>query len=325
MAIPNLPPFLQSYTTSSSQNPNPITASYQFSEKLGKSKTHCLWWPCRDSHPKTILLFIPGNPGLADFYSPYLSHIYNSSRSSLAILALSHIGLSSSVDSVPLAFSSLQAQVAGILESIDSLRTTYGSVFKLILIGHSVGAWIALQAFKETSSQVAGVFLLFPTIAHILNTPNGKRLSWIFKHPIPTVLSKLTNALRFIPKSVIKAALFSDWPSEQMSVLWSFLSSPSAVLTSLIMAGEEMRTIKDLNTQFLEEVRDKLYFFFATEDDWVGSNKELIMKALSGGARAIQIVHGRHGIPHAYCINHSEELGDQTLQWLHEENFNHTT
>ena len=69
------------------------------------------------------------------------------------------------------------------------------------------------------------------------------------------------------------------------------------------MAGEEMNTIKDLDIPLLEKLGDKLYFFFATEDNWVGANKEVIVKALSGEAHSIRIVHGRHGIPHAYCIS----------------------
>ena len=96
-----------------------------------------------------------GNPGLADFYIPYLSHVHNSSTSPTAILALSHIGLSSSVEPVPLAFSSLQAQVAGVIECVESLKETFDSTFSLVLIGHSVGAWIVLQVntYKDKQTQ----------------------------------------------------------------------------------------------------------------------------------------------------------------------------
>ena len=99
--------------------------------------------------------FYVGNPGLADFYTSYLSHVHNSSTSPTAILALSHIGLSSSVEPVPLAFSSLQAQVAGVIECVESLRETFDSTFSLVLIGHSVGAWIVLQVntYKDKQTQ----------------------------------------------------------------------------------------------------------------------------------------------------------------------------
>lgn len=92
------------------------------------------------------LCFDSGNPGLADFYLSYLSHIYDAAPGSLAILARSLIGHSPHVSPAPLHCCSLEAQVEGVIEVIDSVVGAFGSVAKLVLIGHSVGSWVVLQA-----------------------------------------------------------------------------------------------------------------------------------------------------------------------------------
>ncbi|KAF8560205.1 hypothetical protein OG21DRAFT_1480037 [Imleria badia] len=52
------------------------------------------WWsPKLDGAPPTLLLFIPGNPGVVDFYTHFLDTIQDLDTSgTLAILAFSHIG-----------------------------------------------------------------------------------------------------------------------------------------------------------------------------------------------------------------------------------------
>jgi hypothetical protein len=101
----------------------------------------------------------------------------------------------------------------------------------------------------------------------------------------------------------VLALLFSDWPSEQLSVLRSLIDTPSSVLAALSMAHEEMDTIKDLDVELLRAHRQKLYFYFAEKDDWVGEQREEIMKALNYEAGDVKVVHGERDIPHAFCIS----------------------
>ncbi|EJD03692.1 uncharacterized protein FOMMEDRAFT_83275 [Fomitiporia mediterranea MF3/22] len=299
-----LPPFLKPISKVEQNESYPFAAVYTHSENLGKSESYSLWWPWRaaNTQPSVVLLFVPGNPGLADFYIPYLSHISESAPDSLAILAHSLIGHSPRVAATPLAFSRLEAQVEGIIEIVDNIDHTFGSATSIVLIGHSVGAWIVLQALRERSQRITSAFLLFPTIAHIARTPNGSRFSWLFHGPIPHILASMSLIFRVIPKRTI-SLLFRGWPDDQVKVLWSFLNSPSSILAALTMAREEMATIKDLDKVLLHEVKDRLYFFLAEADDWVGINKDAILREMSDDLHSVRVVHGQHGIPHAYCIS----------------------
>lgn len=92
---------------------------------------------------------VSGNPGLCEFYRPFLSHIYDTGPNSLAILAHSLLGHSPYVTAVSWSQASLQSQVEAVIEAIDSLNAAFHSELKVILVGHSVGAWIVSQVVQH--------------------------------------------------------------------------------------------------------------------------------------------------------------------------------
>jgi hypothetical protein len=90
-------------------------------------------------------------------------------------------------------------QIESSIEILDSILYNYTEKTRIVIIGHSVGAWISVQVgnlsfsnrlvqptgpdipviklLKARSNQVAAVFLLFPTISYIGDTPNGRKLT----------------------------------------------------------------------------------------------------------------------------------------------------
>jgi len=244
---------------------------------------------------------------------PFLARIHQLAEQCV-VIAHAHIGHCPDIPSIPRSTTTLAAQVQGVVEIFDSLRSEYRQASKFILIGHSFGSWVVLQVLKTRFAHVYGAFLLFPTIVNIAQTANGRRLSWMFHQPIPTLLSHLSPLSLFAPKRLL-SNFCPGWPSNQLDVLRSFLGSRETVLTSLNMAREEMLTIRGLDETFLDTARHKLWMYFAETDDWVDANRETILSHID--AASVGVVHGPHGVPHAYCINHSDTLAEQCLNWLH--------
>jgi hypothetical protein len=141
-------------------------------QKLTTS-SHSQWWPSKQAEsPETVIFFIPGvylailhkilhclysddidfesssgNPGLLDFYTPFLSAIHEKDTTSkLAIFCHSHIGHDPNIahERLPL-YHTLTAQTESILEAFDVIYNMYGATAKIVVIGHSVGSWLALQ------------------------------------------------------------------------------------------------------------------------------------------------------------------------------------
>jgi pimeloyl-ACP methyl ester carboxylesterase len=95
--------------------------------------------PC--SKPKALVLFIPGNPGLISYYTDYLTRLQGLSNNQLDVYAISHLGHTMN--------SPRSHGIASLAEQIDSklafFKTLPGDL-PVVLIGHSLGTWIGVQA-----------------------------------------------------------------------------------------------------------------------------------------------------------------------------------
>lgn len=154
-----LPPFL-SLRAAASADPF-YDATFDHSPPVGPIRA--LWWPATRTGavPSTVVLFFPGalaplrgnvthcnagNPGILDFYTDFLTALHNEDKTcALAIMAHSHVGHSPEIHSRQDTSSSLSTQIQGALEAYDAIRYYYRQQTKIVLVGHSVGAWIALQ------------------------------------------------------------------------------------------------------------------------------------------------------------------------------------
>jgi pimeloyl-ACP methyl ester carboxylesterase len=346
-----VPRFLQpSPLRTQSPVPVPVQTAYSHQRPFGQAQV--LWWPCAcPVVPRTVLLFIPGpciflspfplssshaifsgNPGLLDFYVPFLDAIYhevNSSTSSpVTIFAHAHLGLSSYIGGnrsfLDTSSVSLPAQIQAHLEFLDELLASYGPETNVLLVGHSIGAWFIQEMLKARSAAAlrrVGAFMLFPTISEIGRSTSGKILSvrqicssWhivclmlsptqpIFRPPWPRVLAYLSLLAQYTPQWILRFVMRS-WPESQLQVLRRFLQAPAAIYAALTLADEEMRTVLELDAGFLRDFSDEIWFFYAESDDWVGGQREVVLRALRGTPAESRVVHGRSEIPHGFCIS----------------------
>jgi hypothetical protein len=168
MSDTSLPPFLESLVPDSSVPY--INALFPASDDIPPVHVH--WWPCKQAgvSPSTVLLFIPGrfninelststhelitgNPGVINFYLPFLTAVHHKDKSgTLAILSHSHVGHDPEIAARDLAATSrnpfiyaLSFQFRNTLRVFDALSTWFGINTRIVVIGHSVGAWLALQ------------------------------------------------------------------------------------------------------------------------------------------------------------------------------------
>jgi len=172
-----------------------------------------------------------------------------------------------------------------------------------------------VKVLKLRSDVVSRLFLLFPTIADIADTPNGKKLSWVFRPPLPRAIAIFAHCVYYLPLQML-GMLFPSYPRLALSVLHSLVRSPQAIFAALSMAHDEMIKIRQLDFELLSRHKDLLWFYFAQCDDWVGQQKAMILGAL--GNDDVRIFHGGPGIHHAFCVQkeHSEEMGRQCSAWL---------
>ncbi|KAG9103659.1 hypothetical protein FRC06_009030 [Ceratobasidium sp. 370] len=310
------------------QAPGPNTTHYSaiFSHQspsiIGSADVE--WWPSSNiqgdqpasggAMPEVVLLFIPGNPGLVEFYTEFLEdvhHTINNEGTPLAIFVRGHIGHAPGLlptKNNPWS-TGLDSQVTSTIELYDSIRDAYGLNVKIVLAGHSVGAWIVTQVMHARPNTAKAAFLLFPTVSNIASTPKGRKLSWLFHRPIPTLVSSLTRLLTFPPLSLVPHTLsylpnFHNYPPTQLAVVKSLITSPHVVYSALTMAHDEMNTIGSLGSArstvqaTCERERSKIYACFAAKDGWVGGEVESVRRMLDEE----KVIVRDDDVPHAFCI-----------------------
>ena len=64
-----------------------------------------------------------------------------------------------------------------------------------------------------------------------------------------------------------------------------------------------MKTVLQLDVEFLREFSDRVWFYYAERDDWVGAQREVVLSALRGTPAEARVVRGRGDIPHGFCIS----------------------
>jgi hypothetical protein len=178
-----------------------------------------------------------------------------------------------------------------------------------------------LQVSRLRSNAISRIFLLFPTIVQIADTPNGKRLSvrgtltfislprplrYIFTWhsgsfvPLPRIIANFANCLYYLPVQIL-GMLFPSYPRLALNALHSFVRSPQAIFAAMSMAHNEMINIRRLDSELLDRHKNLLWIYLAQRDDWVGQQKATILGAFSGDEA--RIFHDESGVQHAFCIN----------------------
>ena len=262
----------------------------------------------------------------------------------MTIFAHAHLGLSSYIrlsnsdksSSWPEKSSvALRAQIQAHLEFLDELLVAYDDdpTTRVLLVGHSIGCWLVQEILKARATgalrQRVGAYMLFPTISHIVRSPNGRKLSvrisatpclpffkryfytsmvvsqLYFRPPWPRTLAYLALLARhFIPLFVL-CLLQPSWPRSQLRVVHNLLRAPEAIYAALTMANDEMETVRELDTDFLRDFAQNSWFYYAEKDDWVGEQFAVVLGALRGTRTESHVVLGRPGMPHAFCISTS--------------------
>lgn len=297
-------------------------------------------WPCRSGQPQVVLLFICGNPGLIDYYNEFLSSLYAANADRYEVIGVGHEGHS---PDRPLSFlealqrpdvlrtrpmPSLREQVVRKIAYVDEIRATYPDEVKLVLIGHSVGAYICQEIVKARSGDIEAVYGLFPTVADIAISPNGLRLSPLFQpSAITLVTTFLTILTVFIPFGLLHAIvrLVTGQRGDASQVTARLVANPSCVSAALAMAGDEMATICELDYEFHHRFGSKLTYYFAagSTDGWVGS-KERVAKLAAALDSGKDLKHDTRqrwyicekGMPHAFCLEHSAVMSRLCAEWI---------
>lgn len=257
--------------------------------------TNFISCPC-ESDTRCLVFLIPGNPGIISYYTDFLHDLAacldpgrdsctaNPERFIIQGSSLPGFELSGPVDPVvrdekpPFGLRKQVENVECIIERqcltcfedrekaispSPSNNDTPGAI-RLVLIGHSIGAYIMLEVIRRWREQcsvlaqnpglrveIVGGIALFPTIVDIAKSENGRRLSALLRTGllIPAAWYLSVTAAAFLPQVVVSTLLgySTAMPQWAADITAAFLRTPSCVHQSLHMARDEMNLVLEDN------------------------------------------------------------------------------
>lgn len=316
-----------------------------------------------------IIYFVTGNPGLIEYYRTFLTHLYglltrnNASNRDVEFQvygrSLSGFEMTSSEiktlkwrKNPPYG---LQDQIRhaeeDVTELVEEVKDQGGRDVRVILVGHSVGAYISLEilrrlrahglAGEDFDTRIAGAVGLFPTVVDIARSESGMKAAPYLKNSnFAAFVSAFAGFLTLLlPVSFIAMLIksFMGFPDDAAHTTASFVKSPYGIQQALHMARDEMFQI---DTDIWDEdvwgaaapsksghphPRPILRFLFAQKDHWVadGTRDQLIRARGRGSVeqvgeewKPIMEIDERENWPHGFCINHSVPVAEKVAGYV---------
>ncbi|KAI1145186.1 hypothetical protein F4825DRAFT_267716 [Nemania diffusa] len=288
-----------------------------------------------------LIFFVPGNPGLIGYYAPFLSWLRDLLDANASLDALTfHIhgqNLAGFTDTDHAPFTperkphNLEHQIQHILRAARGLRIAApgsarhgGRYDHVLLIGHSVGAYIALEVSHRVRRDpglapelaAARAILLFPTIERIAASASGWKLDALRRAPLlgGHAHQVAQGFLRLWPYRALHwfVSRALGFPPHAAEVTARWLKSRDGVWQSLHLGMDEMHVIGEdkwdkelweIEHDAAEPSPPKFYFFFGRRDHWVADHyRDEFIRKRSAQAERTRLVVDESGLPHAFCI-----------------------
>ncbi|KAI1138429.1 hypothetical protein F5Y05DRAFT_39367 [Hypoxylon sp. FL0543] len=328
------------------------------------ASTHFLSYPPQPLEAKTadhsasreiLIFFITGNPGLIDYYEPFLSTLRRIIDETPTLKSTRfHIygqDLAGFRDDDHEPFTAqrkphdLEHQIQHTLAALSRLRVESGPregdpYDEVLLIGHSVGAYIALELFHRLLRnpdsaphlKLTSGILLFPTIHHISRSPNGRKMEFLRRTPVlgDNAYRIAQGFLHLVPRGalhwIIRSVLGHSAHAADVTTRW--LKSRDGVWQALHMGMDEMKVIGEdrwdeelweiaRDAKARHEVVPKFFFFFGKHDEWVASHyRDEFIRTREKQVDRTRLIVDEGDIPHAFCLNHSETVAEKVGVWI---------
>ncbi|KAJ3003899.1 hypothetical protein HKX48_001503 [Thoreauomyces humboldtii] len=303
--------------TTSSSLPGPPLSSPIAETWLLPTPTSVLHFPSSLPTPRLVIVLVPGNPGVPDYYTSYLTSLYAHLSGKCTIIAAGHLGHDASVKTSKVF--RIREQVDHKVAVLDEVERRWRGV-KVVLMGHSFGAWCIVQVMKaRPKANVVKIVMLFPTLHHIADSPQGKIVSYASLPYIRLVAPTLVALIRLTtPAPLLRRLIHLFSPSQSPTDITSTLSKLlrfNTVHNTLALAYDEMRTIRVLERRDVEPWVERATFYYGTEDRWVPVEHAAEMKNEFPDADVRVCVEK---IGHAFVMGWADNVAEKTAGWIRE-------
>lgn len=284
--------------------------------------------PKAPSSSSPLFVWIPGNPGIVQYYKEFLNLLHEK-YGFLEILAISHAGMAiedPDLQKRKAAIYSLEDQIQHKVEIINQFSTNDRP---LIVMGHSVGAYIAQNVIldEKLTGRVIKLGLITPTIVDIHRSQKGTQLTrafYWFKY-LPDAAALLSNILFnkvlsiMLTEQIVSFVMGVDKDSSPATTSKSLLQHSEIIRQALGLADLEMQQIRSC-WPFQKKVIDycnsnniETKFIFSANDPWVSNaTRNAVIAFYRKNYKADNLeISVSQDIAHSFIVKHSKDIVDE--------------
>ncbi|XP_076645926.1 lipid droplet-associated hydrolase-like isoform X1 [Halictus rubicundus] len=266
---------------------------------------------------KDVIIIIPGNPGIPEFYTGFINSIKSKVPAETPIWLIGHSGHVQIPDNLlhTMPSDSLWLKNYSLMAQVEHkklfIKKYVPEDVNIHLVAHSIGAWIALQLLKDDaiSKRIKKCYLLFPTIENMSASPNGQFFNRIVWRIAPLliflcwILSCLPLCLQHFLINLF--APIYGVPKKYSKAVHQFVN-PRCLRRVLKLANEEMQMVKERDDDILSQHTGKLWFYYGNRDGWTPLTYYKSMKSRHPDMNAEVCKHGYY---HSFVLKFDKEMG----------------
>uniref|UniRef100_A0A0E0N7V0 AB hydrolase-1 domain-containing protein n=1 Tax=Oryza rufipogon TaxID=4529 RepID=A0A0E0N7V0_ORYRU len=243
----------------------------------------------RAKEPSVHVLVIPGNPGIVAFYKDFVEELYE------------NLGGQASITERGRLFS-LHEQIDHKVDFIE--QEFQHSEQSLVLVGHSIGAYICLEIFKRLQKKVKLCVGLYPFLT--LNKKSMKQSaigyiarSSLLSKGVSSFVSFIGSLQASVTRGIVRRLLGPSWSVTAVEATCGHLLWYHTMRNVLFMAMTEFTKLsEEPDWNFISAKQDQIAFLFDVDDHWGPlAHLEEISKRAPGVALSVET----EGHTHGYC------------------------
>ncbi|KAI8907410.1 hypothetical protein EDD86DRAFT_219455 [Gorgonomyces haynaldii] len=261
-------------------------------------------------NPSKTLLFVPGNPGLSQYYHDYLLELDKLTNHSLQIYCISQAGHDHRPTKHPL---TLEQQIQHKIAMVDILYAKHPEL-PLIIAGHSLGSYMSLEILHRRP-QISKMIGLFPTLHSMRDTPRGQQIKYLAHPYIRMCVLPFVTLLTRLPRTLLELIVIQATGQKGLALKATvdhLLVPYHTVSHALFLAHLEMEHIRRLPLhlqQTLDEHQQKIYLTYSPIDGWCPIEHYKQMKTAFPDVNAYMC---DELVPHAFVEHHSKRVAELT-------------
>ncbi|XP_027350436.1 lipid droplet-associated hydrolase isoform X2 [Abrus precatorius] len=246
--------------------------------------------------------------GVILFYKDFVEFLYELLGGTASVTAIGHVSHTRKNWEHGRLFS-LQEQID---HKIDFIREQLQNIeIPILLVGHSIGAYISIETFKKSAEKVKFCVALYPFLTLNLYSTQQLVIGKIAKSQmLAAAISYLIASLGLLPvqalRFIVKNSIGKSWSASAVEAACSHLSQCHTMRNVLYMAMTEFKKLSETpDWTFIRERKAQFAFLFGVDDHW-GPFQLLdeISKQVPGVAISIE----RENHTHGFCCSEAGSL-----------------